>query len=215
MSSRSIPTAFDSSFGDDFRAQSFSDWIVISDRASDPGLERLLFAVTQLALDLLANGILSRGSIARGKLHHTDKVVLGPALVAAYQIESTIAVYSRIIVDQQTHIDFEYICAESVECSPKGLEGQLRFDEDGPIFVDIFAPSVAWLILQCRASRPRVWKIAASCRSTIQAQLNDSIYQPDIYKKLRWLTVYWNYSRRQTPPDQQVGSIEFPTATIS
>lgn len=189
ISDRTIPLEFDRMVGDDFRAQSFSDCIVLSEQASQDGLEHLLFVVSSLALDLLSNGILTRGGIAKGKLHHSDKIVLGPAMIAAYQLENTIAEFPRIVVDRAVHRDFEaLLLGASRSALPTGLEAKLKFDDDGPLFVDVLAnlrdPSVV--------TTERLLMVGKSCRAAIQNLLNESIYDPRIYKKLRWLAVEWN-----------------------
>jgi hypothetical protein len=189
ISGRATPLESDKLFGDDFRAQSFSDCIVLSERATNIGLEHLLFAVSQLALDLLASGILTRGAIAKGRLHHTAKIVFGPALVEAYRIESAIAVFPRILIDRDAHRDFKSM----VEVGRKtfiasGFEAEIRHDDDGPPFLDILSP-----FRDLSGSTPeRLLVTAETCHRSIQTKLDDSIYDPSIYKKLRWLTVYWN-----------------------
>ncbi len=85
---------------DDFKAQAFSDCLVISENATRGALVHLLQVVTFHALDLMSNGILTRGGIAKGKLYHSDKIVLGPALLEAYRLESRVARYPRILIDQ-------------------------------------------------------------------------------------------------------------------
>src|SRR5262249_24937443 len=126
ISSRAEPLEFDQSHGDDFRAQSFSDCIVVSERATQAGLEHLLFVVSQLQLDLLANRILTRGGITKGKLYHTDKIVLGPALITAYHLENTIAAYPRVIVDRATHEDYNNLDVAAMENKFTGIAPRLR-----------------------------------------------------------------------------------------
>lgn len=198
----------DDLLGTDFRAQSFSDCIVLSEVASDSGLEWLLEIVSALARDLLANGILTRGGIAKGKLHHTDKIVFGPSLVEAYRLENAIADYPRIVVDRATHRDFVQLCANGrADWVSPTLGGHLRYDDDGPVFVDIFAP-----LRDLSHAAPKQFSVtAASCRASIQNLLNESIYQPRIYKKLRWLAVYWNGVVLGQPETDLLEPVDFPT----
>lgn len=74
---------------------SFSDSVVFS---SD-NLVYILGAANGLQRTLLEVGMLCRGAIAFGALHHSGSVVFGPALVRAYRVETTAAVYPRIIID--------------------------------------------------------------------------------------------------------------------
>ena len=55
---RSLGGAVDDLFGVEFKVQSFSDIIVLSDKVTEAGLKYLLYSVANLTLDLLAQGIL-------------------------------------------------------------------------------------------------------------------------------------------------------------
>jgi hypothetical protein len=174
------------SYGDNFRSQSFSDCTVLSEGATPRGLHYLLFMVTQFALDLLANGFLPRGGIAKGLLHHSDCAVFGPAFLKAYDIEQNVAEYPRIIVDQNTHEDF------NSDPSPLTLDERVRPDlrhaDDGSVYVDIFS----WFKFPGRSPYERIEVVRKDCRDNIQAKLEASIYVPAHYKKLQWLAVVWN-----------------------
>jgi hypothetical protein len=70
----------------DFQFQSFSDSIVLSMQASkDIGF--LTTSISELAIRLLQDGLLIRGAISKGGLHHKDGVMFGPAFLDAYAIE--------------------------------------------------------------------------------------------------------------------------------
>ena len=81
-----------------FQTKTFSDTIVISDEDTDAGFNRVAETAASVAAALLWRGRLCRGGIARGSLIHTDAVLLGPALVNAYDIKSKAAVYPRIVI---------------------------------------------------------------------------------------------------------------------
>ena len=42
-----------------------------------------------------------RGGVAIGDIYHDDEAVFGPGLVRAYDIESNVAKFPRIVVDQE------------------------------------------------------------------------------------------------------------------
>jgi len=89
------------------KVTTFSDNIVISYPANGrDSLFYILLDLIHLQLDLLQLGILVRGGIAKGKVRHTQEMVFGPAMVAAYELESKYAVYPRIIVEKET-VDWE------------------------------------------------------------------------------------------------------------
>jgi hypothetical protein len=64
---------------------------------------------------------------------------------------------------------------------------ELRPDNDGPPFVDILLP-----FRNVTDAPKRLVLMAASCHYAIKTKLDESIYDPAIFKKLRWLAIYWN-----------------------
>lgn len=81
----------------------FSDSLVLSADVTD---EVSVFGLIELAAKVnyrlwREHNILTRGGITVGKLIHQESgVLIGPAMVRAYEIESTLAVYPRILIDQ-------------------------------------------------------------------------------------------------------------------
>jgi hypothetical protein len=188
IANRTDPPGIELGPGDDFKALSFSDCTVLSENASDQGLLHLLDVLTFFALDLMANGILVRGGLAKGPLYHTEGVVFGPALLDAYALESTIAKYPRILIDRGAHADFQRIV--NYEQPGSARRKTIQLSGDGPPFLHIFAPfgyvtddSPTWLHETMRG-----------CKFSVQYQLDHSIYDPRIFEKLRWLAIYWNSS---------------------
>ena len=59
----------------------FSDSVVISYRATEAGgLAEMLYDVLHLQLTLVQRGLMIRGAITKGALHHDQDFVFGPAL---------------------------------------------------------------------------------------------------------------------------------------
>jgi hypothetical protein len=86
----------------------FSDHVVLSFPLSDLekiGMGLVLIRLAQEAAGIFCRaiefGCLIRGGVTIGRLHHRDGVVVGPGLVAAYKIESTLARHPRIVLDNQ------------------------------------------------------------------------------------------------------------------
>jgi hypothetical protein len=173
--------------GQDFHHQSFSDCIVLSEAATPKGLHYLLFLATQTALDVLANGFLLRGGIAKGLLHHSKNAVFGPAFLAAYALEQNVAKYPRIVLDQATHQDFESNPLDA-KWTDKFMRPNLAFADDGPVYVDIFS---AFKFPDSNLPE-RVEVYRKECRANIQSKLDASIYIPAHYEKLQWLASVWN-----------------------
>ncbi len=75
-----------------------SDSIVISAPDNDDGLLFILYLCSFIQNLLLKNKVLLRGGIARGEFFKCRSVMFGPALVEAYNIESSLAIYPRIVL---------------------------------------------------------------------------------------------------------------------
>ncbi len=85
---------------DNIKISTFSDCIVISFPVNqEDSLFYLMLPFLWIHVDLLQYNILLRGAITRGLILHTDKMVFGPAMVRAYELESRNAIAPRIIVD--------------------------------------------------------------------------------------------------------------------
>jgi hypothetical protein len=173
--------------GDDIQFQTFSDSVVMSSAVSIGGLLHILSSMVDLSNRLLGNGLLIRGAITKGALHHDRSIMFGPAFLEAYEIEHKIAKYPRILLSRDVHQDFEKI--KSSLRFP-----QIRLAEDGPPFLDVFAkfamlnepePTIEFL------NSTEVLD-AQRCQRAIQNLLDASIYQPSHFEKLRWLAIYWN-----------------------
>jgi hypothetical protein len=128
-----------------------------------------------------------RGATSKGKLHHDQSVIFGPALLDAYGIETSIAKYPRIVLSRGVYQDFQQV--QSSFKIPR-----VRLASDGPPFLDVFAqfamlsetePTIDFLnskeVLQ-----------AQLCQRSIQNLVDDSIHEPKHYEKLHWLAVCWN-----------------------
>lgn len=82
-----------------FNVTAFSDNIVVSVKLQQGNdLLDLLHFSCYLTWKLMNKGVLSRGGIAIGELHHKGSIIYGPALLEAYQLESQVAIYPRIVV---------------------------------------------------------------------------------------------------------------------
>jgi hypothetical protein len=179
---------------DDFRFQSFSDSIVISSEATPAGLRHVLTSITDLALNLLSVGLLIRGAVAKGKLHHDKSVMFGPAFLQAYQMETRIANFPRVILSRDVYEDFRQAA------SGIGLL-QILLSEDGPPHLHIFAS----LEGPSKIEDP----LKLQCQRVLQNLVHESIFEPKHYEKIRWLAIYWNSTVARF-----VGAsrIEFPVA---
>ena len=84
----------------DLRFSSFSDNIVLSGPVNDLTLAAFKVLLSDYQLSSAVLGFLTRGAVTVGDICHDREVVFGPALNRAYELESTVAKYPRIIFDK-------------------------------------------------------------------------------------------------------------------
>jgi hypothetical protein len=114
----------------------FSDSFVLSVQAE--GIIFLIREAGQLCRRLLLLGFPCRGAVTAGALYHRDRLVVGPALVKAYQLEQSVAIYPRVILDEAA---MERWREEFRPGSAHPHLGSLvKQDRDGQYFINIFDP---------------------------------------------------------------------------
>jgi len=120
----------------DIQTTSFSDSIIISYKINS--INQLPFIITSLR-DLLIyfieQGVLIRGAITRGDLFHLNDRVFGSALIDAYELESIIAVYPRIIIGRDV-LWYENVDEEFQEVVYESIMSNVSVDLDGWHYVD-------------------------------------------------------------------------------
>ncbi|NWJ27659.1 hypothetical protein [Rhizobium sp. RM] len=78
----------------------FSDSIIISiPRRHDLDVGRMIKLVTEFQSSVLFSGFLIRGGITAGPMFHQGRVAFGPALNRAYELDSKIANFPRVVID--------------------------------------------------------------------------------------------------------------------
>ena len=118
----------------------FSDSVVVSYLADEAnGLDDMLYDVLHLQLQLIHRGLLIRGAITKGALHHDNDFVFGPALNEAAEFEK-LAMYPRVIVDSDL-LKAGGISPTSASKLKlvRNAESLLAQDLDGLYYVDYFA----------------------------------------------------------------------------
>jgi hypothetical protein len=102
----------------------FSDSIVISGNESE--LYSVAYACSWLQAQLLGRSVLVRGGISWGNTCHQDEFLYGEGMLKAYRIESTAAVYPRIVIDPNLiNPTSDWICQVLLL---KDLDGLWRID---------------------------------------------------------------------------------------
>lgn len=119
----------------------FSDCIVVSFDITEPSqVFYTVLSLQYLIVDLLNHDILVRGGIAYGDCVHTNDMLFGPALVEAYELESVVANYPRVILQESIiNETLKYPNAlHTQEEEKQYLESCLGKDSDGLYYVDYF-----------------------------------------------------------------------------
>jgi hypothetical protein len=115
------------------RSAQFSDSIIISAQLGAIPVNTIMANVyvvdfvRTLALKLLNFGVLCRGGVTTGKLYHDERHCFGPALLRAHELESKVAVYPRIVIDER-------IYRQTGPFLPQGIFRS----NDGLLILDIF-----------------------------------------------------------------------------
>jgi hypothetical protein len=121
----------------------FSDSFVLSMRWPEHHLIYLIREIGYLCRYLLLQGFPCRGAIATGLLFHEGRFIVGPALVDAYRLEKSVAIYPRVILDDATMAYWrnEFRLDEFGQGSAhQHLETLVKRDCDGWSCIDIFNP---------------------------------------------------------------------------
>ena len=114
----------------------FSDSFILSATAANAIY--LFREAGYLCRHLLTLGLVFRGAIVAGSLHHDDRTIVGPAFVKAYRLERDAAIYPRVIIDDSA---LEYWNVELTEGSAHPqLVSLTKVGDDGQRFFDIFDP---------------------------------------------------------------------------
>lgn len=129
------------SLGPDTNLQmtAFSDCYVLSEVFP---AWHVIAAVQALGSRFLTEGILTRGSVVVGKAYHNGRVLFGPGIIEAYNLEQEVAKYPRILVSEDVR--------KEVWGYHQGVwEGHLlKQDVDGCWFVNLLTPSLSsWGVL--------------------------------------------------------------------
>ena len=172
-----------------FRFVNFSDSIVISAKQDREGLVTVIQACEILVTNLMQRGILLRGGIAAGNLHHDDEILFGPGLLDAYAFEQQggpphIGLHPSVLMGMENSIFDEGSLLHLVAEDPWDLT---------PI-LDVF-----YTFQEYDPSKPYagmvVWEEPARrIADIISKNVADAQHPPAVRSKWRWVEDYWNRS---------------------
>lgn len=181
------------------RLNTFSDFVIISSKLTPVGLDAIIFAVWSVITEWLSKGFISRGGIAKGKLVHRDyekgksPIVFGPAFIAAYQLESEIADYPRVILSKDVRLEYSQL-KENGEGTIHALQKLVRQNNDGPHWIDIFGHVRNDGFDKLTVALQEVEQYA----NILKRHLNECADNPKLYRKSRWLVDRFNEAIEST-----------------
>lgn len=164
----------------------FSDSIVVSYKVSEPSAVFLLLnEIAFGVLDLAERGFLVRGGVAVGKLYHSKRHVVGPAMNEAYRLESKVAKHPRVLIDPKV-LDVARAARRS-EHSPDDEAGYvsdfMTKDTDGQYFFDY----ISWSsVVAITGGENELYGDYLGCLSTL---VRDGLRHDDasVQEKFLWL----------------------------
>lgn len=129
----------------DFQVTCFSDNVVISclnkkEEKNSLSLMYFLEAIVNYQLILNLSKITIRAGITKGELVHQNDICYGPGLVRAYYLESEIAIFPKIVIDDNIAYDLNL-------ANPTEKDIYLQFSQGENLFhfIDTFKTYNDWL----------------------------------------------------------------------
>lgn len=179
----------------DLRVNTFSDFVVISCRETEAGLDLLLFVVWCVIRDWLSKGYLSRGGITKGPVTHIGGdsdykpgMVFGPAFIDAYTLEQEVADFPRVVLSKSVRSDVQKYRANG-EGTISAIKKLVTKCEDGPMSIDTFGhlrnDGFQFLGNDHKDE-------ATQFHSTLTHQLDHGADRPRWYRKTTWLVCEFN-----------------------
>jgi len=129
----------------DIRSWYFSDSFVFLMKTKNKNLPHLFLIIRYLQDRLWEKGYCLRGAVTREKMYYPnndENILLGQGIINTYKLESELAIYPRIVVDNNLvkYIDDELIAY------PFGKSGNLidfiKKDYDGVYFLDLLNKNI-------------------------------------------------------------------------
>jgi hypothetical protein len=174
-------------FQDMFKMSTFSDSILLSTKVNLIGLGLITTISGIICNRLLHQGVFTRGAISKGNMIHTNQIAVGDGLIKAYKIESTSAIYPRIILDDVLIGDFQAL----------EMQGRIpplrRMDFDGLWHLHILEPKM--LEMNSNTSKSEHAILNNEYMSLGRQEIENSLREATdmgVKAKVTWLARYFN-----------------------
>ena len=174
------------------RVVTFSDNIAaclpLDSSQIDGGVGWQVIAAGQFQRNLALNGYFARGGITIGKVYADDSTVLGPGLVAAYELETEVAIEPRVVLDAAAAALFIRGALEYPDMRGSLQNDIVLYDAKDDVFF------VHYLAFVWEADNDEeVDMFLTLHRDYVRASLTNEGLKRDVRSKYRWLARYHNW----------------------
>ena len=176
-----------------FEIKIFTDNFVLGhpwfDEYGESELGNIFDAIAHIQLTFALSNIFIRGGIAMSDLYMDENIVLGPALIEAYELENSVAIYPRVILSKEVfvvvkkHINY-YADHDSSPQSKEYLK-----DVDGQVFINYLQA----VIEHNYHSEDKIFELLKKHKEIIIS--NVTMYKDNykLYDKFKWIAEYHNF----------------------
>ncbi len=182
----------------------FSDSLIVSFKITEKGEVAFLLAKThELIKRLVLHEIVCRGGIAKGQLIHDHIFMFGQAFIDAYNLESKLAIFPRVIIVNESIITlgkkyYGYHPANNSIYEDKELKSFTSMDFDGYTFIDYFNSGTIWEM----SAKDKFYIKKLRKLIVIQLQLNEN--KPYIKQKYEWMKDKFNERVKEIKTDKRI-----------
>lgn len=106
-----------------------SDSIILSYEEFPQLVEKII----KIQIAFIKYDVYLRGAVTFGKVFDNTKTIYGPGIIRAYELESSIAIYPRIIIDDGSDNMFESI---------NEMGNKIKKDQDGLLYINWKNPQI-------------------------------------------------------------------------
>ena len=185
----------------DAQVSQFSDTIVISANATsdEHAAFGFLLEVGAVCRGCLFYGLLLRGGISIGPMYHRDSLAFGPALTEAYDLESKVARFPRVVLHPNWYDHASDV--PSLVDSDIQTYHVLRKADDGLFFLDYLHP----LVRPMHSTLPRRDTLEQFLKPAYRLAMDGlRVFAKDskTREKYVWLATYYNEVLAELPSSE-------------
>jgi len=176
-----------------FELKIFTDNFVLGhpwyDEYGESELGNIFNVLARLQYTFIQSNIFIRGAVSMSELYMDENIVLGPALIEAYKLESEKAIYPRIVLDDKVVevIKKHTRYYSEPQTSPQNKE--YLIDIDGQHFINYLYDIVDHYM----DYEKEIEKLIAAHRDTVTTNLKAHRENYKLFEKYAWVGRYHNY----------------------